>query len=1405
MANRVHGLVLIGAIWLASGLWGYGGEIARQTTDLSGEWLLHPMSAEQMEAPPVWPETMPTNDPVRPAATETWQLCRQPQLILLREWQGAWLARQVNLPNTLSSRRVLLEFDSLYFRCRLFVNGVDCGTYWGGFSPWRADVTHAVRPGGNLIHLSLTPAALHAKELTNTDPVIMYDNGGRKVGMFENGRMILAPDVFVNDVFVRPSVAQKALAVDVEIINTTDGEQRRRLTLIARDADGKSIKTLAPVPVRLPPQSTNTVTVTGEWARPRLWWPHDPYLYTLETRLESADGGKAAADVATTRFGFRQITVEGHRLLLNGRKIMLRGGSHVGRSADKDREKDRWVQQITRNYVNTIRTHYSPPTVAMLEAADEVGLMLLPQGPIWGEGTRGEPEFWALLSDQYLRYIKARRNHPSVVIWSVGNEAGGMKPHPTRPGGSYLAQLVRDAKALDPTRPHTCSHDFTVYGAGDLIDAPTQWGFEFDDTFPMAARAWYVYGYDFVLLYRQKPMPVSDDECMEGYNHGHASVVVGDKAYLNPIGGSDRRSYYGRWAHSWSSYMGVIEMRRQEQMATCLLFGDRYSFFTPPPDLVAAHPELAAVLERSRGEQGRLTTDPEMIEMAQKSLKPAIVAPKEWHGGAWAGRPYRRDVVIMNDNFFPLRGRLRWTVLDEKGRELTAGAVRISVPAATHQDRAIEFRMPDSRTAKSWTLRLELQGAEGRSLYRDDLALGVLPTTRWSDAPPVVVWPAEGSFASAARRAGIRHRVTADLPTDANAVVVVPRGVWLTYDQWAALQSFIERGGAALVLTDTSSPVVLGATPVRASGAGTVIAHPRVADHPLGRGIPRAALRYWVGAAGTFFSPPAGTNVPAFTISERTWAKPRRGNFWPLLDAGMVRGEMGLTQAPLLEVRHGQGRALVSSLLLAEGVNVQVPGAERLLFDALAYLGNRSLWLGGPLKPARVVGMDLSAYGVQTTERSDEAGALIIQARHPDGAAWLAEAALREEALAFAQRGGTLLLHNLTVEQVQALGSLLGIALEAAEEKVNPVRPEPTRYRLDWLEEDPVRRGLSHFEVNWCETYAQENVKAYQQIMMVGVKGPAERVKNLTQQGALVVIPHGEGRIVIDQVLWDPPPDVPILRRANLEQPWASGFRTREDGDPIFVNPYVQARAEGYVAQLLSNLDVLIRPAVARRSADGLFEPDEHTMALWHFDEVSYGVLRDSSAGSRDIVLAPPAELVEGRFGGGLRLTREGALWPQRGRALAGLPQQTFDFFIRPDGTPRQGPQCIWVQHAEGTWSHFGTMLDQEGRVIFWYDTGGRHAQLRSGEAVEGGRWTRVTIVRDHGRIKTEGGDTVNQLRMYFDGRLVAKQVVTGHLDNRGAFAIGAPKGFGMESFRGVLDEFRILDRVLPEAEIGGR
>jgi hypothetical protein len=1319
----------------------------RTTLDLMGEWALWPVEGTNFGAPPLPPVELPA-DP----AAEGWRAVTFPGGWNDGRHTGAWLVKSVVLKGDPSGRTALLRFDSVGFAVRAYVNGEDCGFAHSGYAPVEFDVTRALKTGTNLIQLAVTTAALYPEMIDHTGmeyfQAAILGQNRKTVSLWQRAELTLVPPVYLADLFVKPDTANRRLVVDAEVVNATDAPASMELTAAVFETNGtKKVLALPPATVRLAARERRVVTLSAPWKNPRLWWPHDPHLYALKAELsaksdKSDRSDKSArsdlSDSLSARFGFRDIAIRGIDLLLNGKKLLMRGVSwtrytSVHTSKEQAREViDRFIRDCQ---VNALRLHVDSMEQYVLDAADEAGVLLLVQAPIAaGGGGIGDPAVWAILDDMHLRYVKLSRNHPSVAIWSVANEAGGMRPWNPTPASPFLAERIRKTKALDPTRPATEAHDFTMLGASDLMDLPTQWQFCQANTFPLNCRLWFNTGYELSEYKFDRPMV--NDEWGEGNSPSGAAFWFGDKAYIHPDRGGDVRSYWVRFSQSVDCYMNMVEQRRQPYWCVSMPFGDRFGFWKMP-----------------FGHYGEYTYDPSMVEFAHRTFAPAIVAPKDWNGGAWAGEEYLRPLILMNDHFYDLACILRWSVTDAGGRELIGGRRKFKIPAVTHQDFDLRFTMPPSDRPAEWKLNLELTDAKGRRLFWDSHELGVLPRPNMTALKPVVLWPEAGTLgALPADRLGLKHAVSDRLP-DTATVVIVPRGAKVRPSQWRALDAWIRSGGAALVLADNGLPNALAGTELRSSGHPAVIGHIRAPDHPVVAGLPQPALRYWLGAAGEFDSIPYRKKMPHLYISTMALRRPRAGHSLTLLDGAAYDylGTSGLIQALLSEIRSGQGRALLCSLLLAEAMGSDLgtgrpsePAALWLLHRCLHYLQNRASWLGEAPKPLMPIGADLSRWRFETTDRPAEACAILINAASEEGRNYLAGDAW----LQYARSGGKVILHNLDTNQVREVGERLGVPLEA-----EPMQ----RHRLDLREYDPILRGISHYDINWIEAGGLCLVSAMQPIMAVAVTATNGPARNLTVQGGIVLVPVGQGQVLIDQVLWDGP----------------------------MATPEIAARATQYVSQLLSNHGAAGNTPI-QNIADDAPMADENTIVLYHFeDEAFLPRLLDSGPRSADLTASGDVRLEPGRFHNALRLgggTSTAKTWAYGIQT----PELTYDFWIKPEGDPAKSCGIIMTTYRGANRADNSLVLTPQGRIGL--SVGG--GRIESKGTVRPDIWTRVTVTLSAAN---------KRIRFYFDGQLDAQYEGVMHYPY-GVLAFGNPFTagtddtlWGLAAFTGLVDEFRMV------------
>jgi beta-galactosidase len=257
--------------------------------------------------------------------------------------------------------------------------------------------------------------------------------------------------------------ARALAAVRTEVVNDGPGARNGTLRATVLDASGREVAR-ADAPFTVAAGDTAVVTQQLTVNAPSLWAPETPVLYSL--RATVLDRGGRTVDRTDTPFGIRHIAWDADRgFLLNGMRVKLLGvnlhhdGGPVG-AAVPEAVWERRLRLVKDMGVNAVRTAHNPPAAEFLDLCDRMGLLVMNEA--FDEWTHGKVEhgyhrYFAEWSERDLTdFIRRDRNHPSVVLWSLGNEIGEQHA----PGGhDVLRGLVAIAHREDPTRPVTTGND----------------------------------------------------------------------------------------------------------------------------------------------------------------------------------------------------------------------------------------------------------------------------------------------------------------------------------------------------------------------------------------------------------------------------------------------------------------------------------------------------------------------------------------------------------------------------------------------------------------------------------------------------------------------------------------------------------------------------------------------------------------------------------------------------------------------------------------------------------------------------------------------------------------------------------------------------------------------------------
>jgi beta-galactosidase len=354
-----------------------------------------------------------------------------------------WYRRTFTLGAADAGRRLWLEFDGVFRDSIVFVNGWFVGRHESGYGGFRYDITDLANYGGKNV-IAVRVDASQAEGW-------FYEGAGiyRHVWLVKTSPLAIAPDgVFVSSRF-KDNVPQgpAELHLQARLTNATGSIAEATVTWAVFAPDGARVAN-ARGSGTVPPGGSIDLEQTARVRGPELWAPETPRLYTLVAEVSSA--GKLV-DRVDTAFGIRTVAFDPDKgFLLNGRPYLVKGTcnhqDHAGvGSALPDRLQSFRVAKLKEMGSNAYRTAHNPPTPELLDACDRLGMLVMDENRLLGS----DPMHVRWLEDM----VRRDRNHPSVVMWSLGNEEFTVEEKEA--GGRVAATMQDTVLRIDPTRPVT--------------------------------------------------------------------------------------------------------------------------------------------------------------------------------------------------------------------------------------------------------------------------------------------------------------------------------------------------------------------------------------------------------------------------------------------------------------------------------------------------------------------------------------------------------------------------------------------------------------------------------------------------------------------------------------------------------------------------------------------------------------------------------------------------------------------------------------------------------------------------------------------------------------------------------------------------------------------------------------
>ncbi len=471
-----------------------------------------------------------------------------------KEWEKAqmgWMKKEFVLPENWDEKEVKLHFEAIAGWTKIYVNGYLAGENFDIFFPTELDITSFLKKGVNEIIVGVAKASLQDKKgpFGRRNYVAGSFWGQHIVGIWQDVSLIAIPKLNISNIFVQPNVVDDELKLTITIQNNTTEDQEIQLSTTISEWEKGTVGDIGEVLVdkgRLKSVAMHlatrnkqiikagksiTMTLSAKVkGRLKLWTPDFPNLYGAVVRLKTDDN--KILDSNFTRFGWRQFSIDGSRLLLNGDPIILKGDSwhFMGIPQMTRRYAWAWFRMLKDANANAVRLHAQPYPSFYLDVADEMGICVLDESGIWasdGGPKIDSEEYWEACENHIRNLVMRDRNHPSVFGWSVCNETLPVAVHvfhaPENIVQRQVAEInnwVKIVKELDPTR------DWISGDGEDLrpTDLPTVIGHYGDEN---SMKRWSLQG---------KPWGVGETGMAYYGTPKQVSVINGNCAYESQLG-----------------------------------------------------------------------------------------------------------------------------------------------------------------------------------------------------------------------------------------------------------------------------------------------------------------------------------------------------------------------------------------------------------------------------------------------------------------------------------------------------------------------------------------------------------------------------------------------------------------------------------------------------------------------------------------------------------------------------------------------------------------------------------------------------------------------------------------------------------------------------------------------------
>ena len=424
--------------------------------------------------------------------------------IAIGQTQGgtSWYRKTFTTPKNELNKRRLLYFEGVYMESEVWINGKQASFHPYGYTSFFCDITDYCNPSGQENSIAV--------KVKNEGKNSRWYAGS---GIYRSAWMITTDMLHLDEwsTFITTEIASNEKAkvnIAADVFNKNDENTESTLTVTIKNGLDKIVGEQK-VAVNLNASESKTINFSVEVLNPDLWSVESPTLYTANLKLES---GKKLNDIISIPFGIRSISFSAKDgFLLNGKSIKLKGGcvhhdNGLLGAVAIDRAEERKVELLKANGYNAVRCAHNPPSEKFLEACDRLGILVIDEAfDQWQK--QKNPEDYHRFFDEWhekdlASMILRDRNHPSIIMWSIGNE---IKERSDSSGVIVASMLKEIAQKYDDTRPVTAA-------INDYWDNPKlNWSVS-----PLAFASLDVCGYNYMLKEYENDIKLFPDRVLYG-------------------------------------------------------------------------------------------------------------------------------------------------------------------------------------------------------------------------------------------------------------------------------------------------------------------------------------------------------------------------------------------------------------------------------------------------------------------------------------------------------------------------------------------------------------------------------------------------------------------------------------------------------------------------------------------------------------------------------------------------------------------------------------------------------------------------------------------------------------------------------------------------------------------------